>query len=770
MSISENTGRAPSEQELLEWMKIKPRTYGWDAWLCYDRTVLNQSLWRDYMERSDIHPFAAPFSDRVIITENSVWEFLYSVKLGAPQLSFEQSSINSPRVTMNARAWSGRQLTVTAVQGGARHITSIAEYSPLQGPRLVADAFIDDEDGAASAARQVRMDLSMAEKCQFSFPGSYQQQVKGGTAFHDLIKALPETSHHCLLNVLGEWDDGAMVPETVRPRPLPVLDAEDNPTGDGAVVVMVACTGSDVGGHPDVDGDWKYPIPQGYHAALWIGGHRLMKGIVESSIRGASTGAEFSYDNSNDPTVLTVTKGTLLPLVVEGSTQPFSALTYSVEVPLAANVSSTAFLDVARGDEGLTLNWKTSSFTNAQAPVLQSQGPDGATALDSAWRIRATYAFARQEDGTLGLRPVGQATRWVRPVYRQAGALDPLHYEHFPAMAEEIADGLAAVVDRTVARMLGGSELGEVDRLRYEGLQCPGGAGLAMTSVHLPRDLVLLGTLGPRPGKFLVTPPQARMLAGSTLQLETEPSQAGLEWTVELLEDFQGDAGTISATGLYTAPASAAIEGRFVLVRVTASTATHASSTWVAVLTEALSVNPIVAVVTTPTGTVRLSAGSLDEEELDWSLKSETGAALELPHPDELALFEPGDRVYHRGSGSTGNYFSMDEVTARTSDGNTRATPILVMEKDRAGTIRIRDEGSLPAGQIQLDFFGSKPDPLPDVVWTLWAGGGSIADTGLYTYDPDAMPPFALITAQYESDLVDMGNFLVLPFPMVDLN
>lgn len=769
MSRNTNAGSVPSESELLEWMKIKSRTHGWDAWLSYDRTVLNESLWRDYIERVDEHPFAAPFSGKVEVSEGRVWENLYSVRLGPPQISFEQSRFSSSRVTFTARAISGTQLTVETTQGSAKYISRIGEYSPLQAPRLVAEAFIDDGDGAATAARQVRMDITACEKPQFSFPGPRQQQIEGGQFFINEVKALPESSHHCRLHTLGEWEDGELVPETVTTRALPILDAGGNATGDGAVVVMVATKDSGVGVHPDPEGDWMYPIPEAHHASLWIGAHCLMRKVVVGGIRGVTTDATFAYDDIDDPSVITVISGGLKPVNMQASVPPLGTLDYEVNAILPGNAPHKEVLEITRLEEGLALNWKASTFPLLHAPLLKSQESEGGTALDVAWRIKSAYVYEPADDGTLGLHEVDQGTRWSKPVYRQGGDLDPEHYQHFPAIEQKIGEGISSQISRLEVQMLGGNGLGEIDRFRFEGVACPGGTGVKLSTVHWPRDLVLLGTLGARVGKFVLSPTKERVLQGAELQFSVEPPQDNLEWSVENVGGFEGNPGAVSPFGLYKAPVADQILGRVMLVRVTAASATHSSSAWVEVVTETITLNPIVAALAAAASRVRLSAGSLGEGPIVWSLTSLSDGSLTEPAPDDGAVVDPNDREYVRGNGSSGGYFSVDKVTARNAAGEERVTPLLIVEKNRYGQIVVVDREGLPTNQVQLQYDLGDGEELEGVSWKLEIGDGSINANGLYTMGSESELPYAVITAQYTLQGIEFGNFLILPIPLVDL-
>jgi len=749
-------------------MRIKSRTWGWTAWLAYDRTVANRSLFSDYYQRPDEHPFATPVSGAVEISENTVWENLYSVRLGPPSISFEQSSLDSPRVTVSARALSGTQLSVEIVGGSPKQITRVAEYSPLLAPRLVSDAFLDDDDAANGAAR-VFVDLALAENHQFSFPGTRQQQRNGGAFFHERILELPDTSQRCALNLRSEWDDGLLVPDRLTVRPVPLLDESGEPTGDGAVVLMLAARGSEIGDLPTSDGDWKYPIPSGHHAALWLNNKCLLGQLMAGGVQAVSTDADFTYDDVGDPAVLTVSEGMLKPLQLEATVAPFGKLNCTVSAPLAGNPDAPGSLGISLVEGGVRLNWKTSTFGNVDAPLLGSQAPEGNTALDSMWRVDTTHELVRKDDGTLGLSLVGESRRWFKQVYRQGKALDPLHYQHFPAIEQGMTAALAREVEGVGVGMLG-AKLGEVDQLQNRGIEFPDGTALAADSVHLPRDLAMFGDLSPPEGRFLLSPALGRVLVGGTLQLHAPPTPEAMEWTVESLEGFSGSPGTISPSGLYTAPGADSINGRFGLAKATATSGTHGASVWVAVLSDSLAISPLVFVAASTGARVRMSAGSLDEGEIEWSLTSATGATLEEAGVEDGTLAEPGDRVYIRGNGLTGAYFSVDEVTVRSSAGNERTMPVLVIEKDRRGTIRILDVPGLGEHQIQLDFDAGGAQPLPYVDWKIQIGGGSITPEGLCTLDPNSALPFVVITAEYEDQYAVIGNFILLPIPLVELN
>lgn len=190
----------------------------------------------------------------------------------------------------------------------------------------------------------------------------------------------------------------------------------------------------------------------------------------------------------------------------------------------------------------------------------------------------------------------------------------------------------------------------------------------------------------------------------------------------------------------------------------------------VEVLSEHVALNPLVFAVASPGAQVRMSAGSQEGGRLAWSLTTATGATLEMAAADDGALFDPGDHVYKRGDGLSGGFFSVDEVAVRSPSGHARSTFVLVVEKQRRGAIRIRSESSKAGEQIQLEFDGGGAQPIPDAVWKVEIGGGSISSSGLYTPDPKSPLHFAVITAEYEFEYGHFGNYLILPTPLIELD
>jgi hypothetical protein len=773
MSAALRNAAVPSEAELIDWLKEKPRTLGWDAWMAYDRVTANLSLLCDYSDRFSTHVLATPVTGAFTLVDNAHWEHLYDVCFGAPQLSFEGRVLGDSRARLTVRAFSGTQLTVEQSLGAEKRVIKLEAYGPLQGPRLVANVALGDDTGAATAARQVWLDLATGEDYALGFAGTRPAQLKVGTFFKERFSAaLPIESRCCAINTLGDLGDGPLAPAVIRARAFPLPGAE---AGDGAVLLFIAAKDSDVGSLPDSGSDWVYPIPAGRNATLLVNNFALMTKSLAQGVRHVIAGAEIQYDNPGDPDVvvntLTITKGTMQPLRVELNVDPFAAVTYQVQPAVAGEPVGASVFNITRDDGGLRFYWKTSSMADPQAPQLQTQTPNGATALDYTWQIGQGYRFAKAADGNLTLDEGTSGSKtWVKPVYRQAGVLDALHYRHFPALSREVAEGLAGQARQRFQDVASAFAIDGVDQLRREGLQFPGNRTMHLESVQLPTDLVLFGNVAAGTDAFVLEPSQAVVKAGEKLQITTAPPQTGMAYAVELLAG-DGSAGSISTSGSYAAPSAAEIDGTSVTVRVTASKGTQTHSVLVHVVVHSLQVNPLVFAAWSTAGKTRLSAGSLDGGTLDWSIDSDTEATLEEAPLEGDVLNDEGDWLYVPGAKVTDAFFSVDKVTARNPrTGESLVTSALVVEKKLTGMIRISEDGGVPANQVQLEFHGGE-GPLLDAVWEVPIGGGSIDQNGRYSMDPSSPDPFAVITATLNiPGVARLGNYLILPLPLIDLN
>lgn len=762
----------PSEQDLLDWLSEKPRTLGWDMWVAYDRGTVNRSLAVDYSERFDSHPLAKPSEGVVSIVENLRWEHLYRLTFGAPELSFSEARITSPRVGLGARALAGVQLTVDQPGGIAKRIIKVEEYTPLQGPRLAATTDLTDLSLGTNTAAVVGVDLSAGDSYQLSFAETGVAQREGGKFLQGHFAALPQGDRLAVVNHIGGVAGDLFAPAEIRPRAFHG-PGEDANRADGGVLLFVAMKGSAVGALPGDDQGWPYPVPSGYSATMVLSTHYLMTKAMAHGVRGISTDADLDYDNPDDPFLpvdcLKAKAGVLKPVQVASSVPPFTGVEYIMALPLADTDAGSVPFHIERSEGGLKFRWKGSSFGQANAPLLRTGSPVATTEVDHAWLLRSIRRFTATEEGGLDLIPEDGLPTWTMGVYRQNGLIDASHYQYFTALSQAIDRDLAAGIDQRCAEAFSASS--DIDSFRDSGLYFPGSRRLHFDSAQLPNELAAFGRVLDKEGPCVVDPPQVRIAAGATTQFQLTSGQMGEDWAVSPVDGYEGDGGSISASGEYSAPEAGDLNGGFLLAKVTASKDGQRSSALVAVVAEDMGVNPIV-FVSWPNGPqIRVAAGCLDGGDVEWTVRSESGATLRMPTFDDDALFDPNDRIYVPGASAGDRFFSVDEVVAHNPrTGASRSTSALVIEKSLSGEIVIQEGASPPPGQIQFSFEGTL-GPIEGASWEVAVGAGSIDSNGLYTMDPGSQHSFAVVVASYtHPGVAEMVNFRILPLPLISLD
>lgn len=95
--------------ELVEAMKGKSLTYGWDAVTLYDQRKANELLLQHYIERFDTESgYIEPLAMVACWGDGDQKEHIHNLKLSAPRLSFEASSPElDPRARLTLKMIAG---------------------------------------------------------------------------------------------------------------------------------------------------------------------------------------------------------------------------------------------------------------------------------------------------------------------------------------------------------------------------------------------------------------------------------------------------------------------------------------------------------------------------------------------------------------------------------------------------------------------------------------------------------------------------------------
>jgi hypothetical protein len=168
-------------------------------------------------------------------------------------------------------------------------------------------------------------------------------------------------------------------------------------------------------------------------------------------------------------------------------------------------------------------------------------------------------------------------------------------------------------------------KLVDINTFALASLLFPSGHAVRLTDVALPKDLYLTGHLQQ---PITVAPSDSMVVPGGSIQF-TASGPAGLQHA-EILWEISPRIGSISASGLYTAPATLSSAE---LIVITAIDKMHAGSTGMALAlvsqspaTQGIAVSPAKSLVT-PGRSVRLSASDSSGKHVNvtWTLSPNVG-------------------------------------------------------------------------------------------------------------------------------------------------
>lgn len=763
-----------SEDELIDWLKVKPRTFGWDAVVVYDRaktnTILRQKYNRDYKKEGG---FSIPKS-RVTLIEGRHWEYLYGQYLDAPLLTFENSTLSHSMATLTMQVMGGTQLTVEQDGGSPKRVTKVELHDPLQGPKLIAGINLAKADGVVTDGGKAQFDLSQGVDFKLTFGSTAFEQTEGGNFYKELFDKLPIPKKVFVLNEFGDFDSNDLLqPHEFRVRGMPapgaaVRGAENY--GDGAVLVFISTRGGEVGSIPDSAFEWVYPIPAGRSSTLLMSHKLLMEHMLFGGLKRAELPGEFGVVASDDRNGVIEIHGINGAFNV-GFTSliepPFSHFTLELDVSFSTFNDGETGLRMYLDGDGLVYEWGV-DFSRPDKCRVLTMTPDGITNYDLDWKVMRRMRFAAYSEGAVSVEWIGPP-EFIDDTTVVREAISPEYEKYIPTIIGIIRrralEQMGEVFDRAAVSAV------QIDDFRLHGLLFAGGDEVvSVNSVHAAADLALFGDLTPSLTKFTLAPLEEVIAAGSKVTFTSIPPVSNLTWSVEAIDGFEKTPGTVDAKGIYTAPAGTALEGAYSMARVTATDGKHSSSALIRVVARTVVVNPLVGLSSTSAGKMRMSGGTVDRGSLDWTIKSATGATLVLQPPESSGVFDDNDRFYVPGKGSSGKPFSVDEITAtnpRTKASHT--SYVVVAEKPLMGKVSVAEDAGLPEGKVQLQLDGGM-GVIPDATWTVLAGGGSINADGVYSVDQNSLHHFAVISGSFSlPPYAEFNDYIILPLPLIDL-
>lgn len=783
--------------EYLREMAKRPRTFGWDAVLVYDRTKTNVLLMQEYIDRFDAESYFPEFEPTCVDLGEGIKHELMGLKMDAPRLSFENANLVESKGRVTIRLVGGKQIQFieTILQGEViRTPTRLSSLNAIVGPSLVMDINLLAVPGSVDEEGRVILDLANGYEHYLTGVETEFEGTKLGLHFKQLFEKWEAEFTQFQLSELAQSDESVLQPGNfgIRTHAAPTAKVRGSENfGDGAVVLFVAMKGSPNGTYPAADGDMVYMLPSDqspYSSNLLIGHSFFWKKVVIPELLKLDwlgEGFEEVSLPNTEFTELQARAGGMVPIegfedsYYSGGLDPYGI---KMTVPdFQLPVVTEGGLRVYLSGSKLKVEWVHDSIGGLASFLMTTNSmPRGATAsLKIHVSHLAVYAIkTRMEEGnTVIVLEVESSDTDVELDFVEIEGGEMWNDDLLRAAQEK---GTANIMAQLTPMHQQLSKLTVVlDTFRLNNLLFRGNNIVTPRGAYLPGDLALLGDLAPDRTKLIVSPTEL-VLAGGASHTFTSNSQGTVQWSVESLPGESNDPGTIdSQTGVYQAPSAESLRNDgFRRVIVTARQGDMTSKALVSLVESQVSVYPSVLVASVGRA-YSLAAGAADKSALDWAMAGDMLGSLEedperdeevqdgrkYMAPIELPEWGEDDPLIYLGA-------RLDQVVVTPRDGGEPRTIDVLVTANRSPNyfLEAATEGE---DSIKLTFYaagrtGIVEVPADRTYWHKFKGDGTF-ENGVYTPAPGSTEQYAILAAfdDVSANVPNSYAYMILAVPFV---
>lgn len=772
--------------ELIEEMQGKSLTCGWDAVTLYDQRKANELLMQLYIERfntSDgyIKPIStvAPWGDGVIK------DHLFNLKLSAPRLSFESSSPEiDPRARLTLDMIGGLIIRTEKPSGGPHFVTQISEILPIGGPQLWMDQPITKGD--VSGLGEVIIDIAKADNFKANFVVGSLAQSEVGQHFQNYFSKLPPGQKKFSLGSIDGIANDVLTPrnfeiKVVKSNPVSVLGDLDY--GDGAVMLFITLENGEDGKNFPASGS-LYLLPVDECGLKFTGGMLLSSRVLFDKIIRAPAivdighGIEFldyTTDNGGGSDIGWSLKAK------EGGVNYQFVHDYQIRSDdFDARFETNLTLNFEADDGGPALTIRGAGnriefvldkhYTRPFSRVIHYAWPtcDKWAYGGASFDIKYTVSFDVVLDNATGQVSFKKNENSSDFQLKIGG------FEHLEDLVWEGINMIALADDfyrPQLEGILQSLTTPTLETFILRNLLFPGHNALQLTEAFVPGDLAVFGQIDPLRTSTVLSPLNSCIEAGSLLQFFLTPKAENVNWQVRDVDGVNAPAGSISASGLYSAPTQAEMPDGFVAVIVTAEGTLNNQPVKSSALVTV--VNSMITVTASYTNcdagqTKELSAKSLNGAILEWThLTPEWGSTLsEVPGKPDLRHYSAGCPP----DPDTAFFLDKFEVKQNVNGVVTIAyIQVLILKQGVSTPMWITEDSEPSSGTVQFELRGKNgPIDPTNVIWKLISGEGTFDDlNGIYTEPSTILPSsFIVVSGTVPGDFADIHAYAVVPLPL----
>lgn len=776
--------------QLVSEMQGKSMTYGWDALTLYDQRKANELLFQLYVERfNTADGYIEPASMVAKWGTGDYQEHMYSLKLSAPRLSFENSDPSlGARARLTMDMIGGMIVSTKKNPGGVVSVSKMLKVLPIGGPQLWMDQPVTK--GVVSGLGDVVIDIKNADTFMANFVVGTLAQEEVGKRFKEYFdeKVKPEQKKFPLGRLEGDLN-GVLTPKnfeirTMKSDPLAVLG--DEKYGKGAVMMFITLKdGQDGKSFPNANSMYLIPDDEGgtkYTGAMLLSSRvlfdKIMRGPATTDIGNGIAFLDYTPGNGGGQDVGWSLRGST------GGIEKKYTYNYKVRSDDFDAVFETTLrsrFNVDEGGDALTIKGAGSriefiwnkKYSLPFSRVIYWSWPSnpgwsyGNLDFDCNYSVHFDVVL-NKDTGVVSFNRNTNSS-----VYK----LDMTGYDYLPDIGDVTTYLVPQIKDYfrpKVYEILKELSTPTLDTFLIRNLLFPGHNALHLSDAFVPGDLAVFGQIDPLRTTTVLSPMNSTIEAGSKLQFTLAPMPDNVQWSVKDVDGELAIPGVISSTGEYTAPSADKLPDGFVAVMVTAEGtlggAAVKSSALVSVMHSAIVANPLYASCDTGK-TLPLSAQSLDQKALQWTiLTPQWESSLQVDPKDE------NNRIYTAGTKMDANTpFPIDKIEIKNlSTGAVSYISLMIEKVLTVVPMVLASSSNLPGGKAHFQLLGEEGPivPVPGLItlsWSKLSGNGHFDEsTGIYT-EPDKIAPGEFVVLSGTADIagaVKLRGQIAIPLPL----
>ncbi|WP_448868742.1 hypothetical protein [Enterobacter ludwigii] len=664
--------------DIISTLSGKTKTLGWDAVVAYDRPRINHLLEQQYVSKlaSGTH-----FSPVTWSNELNTIQF-ENMTLGAPLISFENASILSSRATAVLEFIDGN----IAELNTDGQVTRYTRIRPGMGYGLELSIDLIRGEGSVDQEGKVVIDFSKASVSVVN--GINEPPAEVVNYFSSWLLSNQVTYEVGQIDMEALGTD--LTPTSFIIRTQPASDAAE--TGNGAVLLFVATNVNPAGGTLPTD-TYPWLIPEEHSSAILVNNRIVLENYVKPTLdkmletgswalaRGAGTDEAYYLQASDDATI----NSGKIRVYTDDPSYPdvtWSGNYYSTTEEPADFIHSLKGATLSLSGNTLKLSFdKNNTFQNQFAGKWWhcTSGVSGQTC--AYYWARSNLSFELDGDVTYELN-VNAAAESIQIAFKENDSVLTSNFESSFMYASSYQAGLVSSRLQQMLQLssdiLTAVPFNDINVFAVNHILFPEQNINTLQAAYAPGDMVIFGDIVSSLTSLVVEPLTTTLPVGGSV-LFTSNANSSVTWSLSPAE-----AGSISSSGLYQAPA--ALDTRIMQVTVTATTADGAqASSHVTLVPSSVLVSPaFITVSESNLKNIQLNATVLGDNSLTgWTLEaSESGLEGSIT----------GDGLYTPPDVYPDNYpygYTYVTATAAASDGGTAKAYIMLVNADTSAEFKV---------------------------------------------------------------------------------